>query len=92
MSYDTTVHEAIDPPQPRLKDDGSDRPNRRPLLRSVLTLWRPLAATSVTICTLFLVTWVVATLTQSSSGSISDSAEIESDAPHQEHVLRDGGE
>ena len=63
MSYDTTVHDAIDPPHPRLADHRADVASSRSLLRRGLSIWRVIAATGATICTLLLVTWVVAALT-----------------------------
>lgn len=92
MSYDTTVHEALDPPQPRLSEGGADRQGTRRILRRMLTVWRPLAATSVTICTLFLVTWIVATLTHSAAVQRTDPPEREANPAEQDRVVRERSE
>ena len=90
MSYDTTVRDAIDPPQPRLSENPTRRNAAQRIWRSVLSIWRPLAATGVTICTLFLVTWVVATLTLSNWDDHPESARDTGDL-QQEHLLHEPG-
>ena len=91
MSYDTTVHEALDPPRSRVSDHDATRTVRPNTMRRALSFWRPLAATSATIGTFFLVTWIVATLTTSAHDDRSN-AEQELDAPQLQNVAREGGE
>ena len=61
MSYDTTVRDALDPPSARIREDVSTPLTTRRWRWA--GKWRPVAAAGVSICTLFLVTWVVAILT-----------------------------
>ena len=91
MSYDTTVHEALDPPQSRVADRDAVQTVRSTILRRAMSFWRPLAATSATIGTFFLVTWIVATLTTSANDKQSDTDQ-EFGAAQLQNVLQDGGE
>ena len=63
MSYDTTVHDALDPPQPRIAESSGGPRGRRSLRNYVPSAMRSLLATVATISTFGVVTWVVAHFT-----------------------------
>ena len=63
MSYDTTVHDAIEPPLPRISSH-QENSSSRVISRTVLRRWmRPAAVVMLTVSVLLVVNWVVATLT-----------------------------
>ena len=59
MSYDTTVHDAIDPPQPRIAASQSNASAAASPTR-LRYLWRMLAVAGAMMALLALVTWIVA--------------------------------
>jgi hypothetical protein len=61
MSYDTTVHDALEPPQPRIGDTPQATPAVRPRIH--VAVRRAILATSLFVGVLLLITWVVAELT-----------------------------
>ena len=85
MSYDTTVHDALEPPSSRIRDDVEQKQAPR-LLRRALRAWRLLAATSITISTVFLVTWVVAALTFPSLADQSKTTDVDSTSSQQQRL------
>jgi hypothetical protein len=67
MSYDTTVHDALDPPLPRVRQTPEKKKRGDDSRRRLPRAWRSVLITTITFGLVALVTWVVAAVTRSPS-------------------------
>jgi hypothetical protein len=67
MSYDTTVHDALDPPLPRVRQTPEKKSRGDDSRRRLPRAWRSVLITTITFGLVALVTWVVAAVTRSAS-------------------------
>ncbi len=81
MSYDTTVHDAIDPPLPRVRQSPEEKTRREDSRRRLPRAWRSVLITTITVGLAALVTWGVAAVARWPSQHPPDATVV--DAPAQ---------
>lgn len=87
MSYDTTVHDALDPPLPRVRQTAEKKSARDNSRRRYPRAWRSVLITTVTFGLVALITWVVAAVTRSPSQDPNNSPDATAIDPPTQAVI-----